>query len=237
MAFLLLQTGLRRRLLASQGMWRTYQVSINGVAGSMHKQIMNFPEKDAKVGNAAGVTVLELLLVIAVVAITSALALMSFQTSKRSFDIAGATRTLTAYLEKARVDAVRRHVMDTSTRVDITSASSYTVNMDFGGTGTPTSRTITLPPGTTLRYTLPPATTSIDPSETPITIWFNWRGRTASAVLLTLSDSTAGVTPRTVVVGPGGDLSTDTTVTGPVTTPTPHDTTVTTTTGIKSMNY
>lgn len=198
---------------------------------------MNFPKKQPRLCSAAGFSVVELLVVIAVVAIISTFALTSFQKSSRTFNVAGATRNLTAYLEKARVDSVRRHVTDGSARVDINSASSYTVHIDFSGGGTSTDRTISLPAGTTLSYTLPPATTSIDPSSTPIQIQYNWRGQTASTVLLTLTDSTAGVASSTVVVGPAGDLSTDTTVTGPVTTPTPQNTIVTTTTGIKSMQY
>jgi Tfp pilus assembly protein FimT len=202
----------------------------------MHKQI-NFPDREAKLSSAAGVSVLELLIVMMVVGGLSTLAVMSFQRSSRSFRLSGATRSLTAYLEKTRVDAVRRHVTDNSARVDINSATSYTVNMDFSGTGTSTFRTINLPTGTTLAYTLPPATASIDPSVTPITIQYNWRGQTASTVLLTLTDATAGVAPSTIAVGPAGNLSTDRTVTGPVTTPTPQNTTETTATGIKSMQY
>jgi Tfp pilus assembly protein FimT len=202
----------------------------------MHKQ-MNFPDTEAKLSSAAGVGVLELLIVMMVVVGLSTLAVISFQRSSRSFRLSGATRSLTSYLEKTRVDAVRRHVTDNSARVVINSATSYTVNMDFGGIGTSTARTINLPAGTSLRYTLPPANTSIDPSVTPITIQYNWRGQTASTVLLTLTDATAGVAPSTIAVGPAGNLSTDSTVTGPVTTPTPQNTTETTATGIKSMQY
>ena len=194
---------------------------------------MNFPKKKTKPSSAAGFSVVELLVVILVVTITSTFALVSFQKANRSFNLSGATRTLSAYLEKARVESVRRHG---GASVVINSTSSYTANIDFIG-NTPTPRTTTLPAGTSLSYTLPPSTTTIDPSSTPITITYDWRGRTASTVLLTLTDSTAGVAPSTVIVGPAGDLSSDTTVTGPVTTPTPQNTTVTTTTGIKSMQY
>lgn len=200
----------------------------------MRKPIMNFPKTRTTPGNAAGFSLAELLVVIAIVAILSSMALVSFQKSKRSFNLSGATRNLSAYLEKARADSVRRHG---GASIDINSTSSYTANIDFSGNGTSIARTISFPAGTSLRYTLPPATTSIDPSSTPITITYDWRGRTTSTVLLTLTDSTAGVASGTVVVGPAGDLSTDTTVTGPVTTPVPQNTTVTTTTGIKSMQY
>ncbi|MFN2491338.1 MAG: Tfp pilus assembly protein FimT/FimU [Pyrinomonadaceae bacterium] len=202
----------------------------------MHKQTMNFQQKRLKRNSSAGFSVVELLIVIAIVAIVSTFAVTSFQTSSKTINVAGSMRNLTAYLEKARVDAVRRHVTDGSASVSFNSSSSYTVTMDFSGSGASTTRTITLPAGTTLRYTLPPATTIIDPSSTPLTIAYDWRGRTTNTVLLTLADSTAGVTPSTIVVGTAGDLSTDTTVTGPVTNPTPVNTTVTTTTAIKDMH-
>lgn len=204
----------------------------------MRKQVMNFPKKKPKLSSATGFSLPELLIVIVLIGIVSSFALISFQTSNKSFELAGATRTLSTYLEKARVDSVRRHGdangANIVANIVFNSTTSYTVNIDFGGTGTPTARTITLPTGTTLRYTLPPANTSIDPSSTPITIAYDWRGRAGTTVLLTLTDSTAGVGSSTVVVGPAGDVSTDTTVTGPVTAPTPQ-VTVTTTTGIKSM--
>lgn len=202
------------------------------VRNSMCKQVMDFQTKRSKLSNSTGFGMLELIVVIALIGTVSSIVLINFQKSNRNFSVAGATRTLSAYLEKARVDSVRRHG-DAS--ITMNSTSSYTVNIDFDGDGTITARTITLPEGTSLSYSLPPATTIIDPSTTPITITYNWRGRTASTILLTLTDSASGVAPSTVAVGPAGDISTDTAVTGPVTTPTPQNTTVTTTTGIKRM--
>ena len=193
----------------------------------------NFQKKETKLSDATGFSVVELVVVVAAIGVVLAIAIISFQRATRNFNISGATGNLSAYLEKARMDSVRRHG---GASVDINSATSYTANIDFDGTGSSTARTISLPAGTSLRYTLPPATTSIDPSSTPVTINYDWRGRTTSTILLTLTDSVAGVTSSTVVVGTAGDLSTDTTVTGPVTTPTPQNTTVTTTTGIKSMH-
>jgi prepilin-type N-terminal cleavage/methylation domain-containing protein len=199
----------------------------------MGKPVMNLPPDKPKLNRAAGFSVIELLLVILIIGIVSSFALARFLTATRSVKLSGATRTLSTYLEKARVDSVRRHG---GAFVTIDSATSYTANIDFGGTGVVTARTVTLPEGTSLRYSLPPAANSIDPSATPITISYDWRGRPGTTVLLTLTDSTAGVGSSTVSVGRVGDLSTDTTVTGPVTTPTPQ-TTVSTTAGIKSMTY
>ena len=198
----------------------------------MRKQIMNSPKKKPKLNVAAGFSVPELLIVVALSSIIASFALISFLNANKGFKLAGATRTLSTYLEKARVDSVRRHG---GASINVDSATSYTVNIDFAGTGVATARTVTLPAGTSLRYTLPPSTTIIDPSTTPITITYDWRGRTGTTVLLTVTDSRTGVGSSTLSVGPVGDVSTDTTVTGPVYTQTPQ-TTVSTTSGIKSMH-
>jgi len=193
--------------------------------------MMNVSNRKSKLKGVAGFSVVEMLAVLALVGIITTIALASFRRSNRTFLVAGATRTLSGYMEKARVDAIRLHG---GANIVLNSATSYTVNLDFGG-GALSSRTVTLPVGTTLRYTLPPSTTSINPGTTARTITYNWRGQTSDTVMLTVSDATAGVAPSTVVIGPSGNVATDTYVTGPVSTPSPQNTGVTTTTGIKTM--
>lgn len=198
----------------------------------MDRQLTNISTVGPQPSDARGFTVVELLVVAALLATVALFAIMSIQRSRETLNLAGTARTLSAYLEQARVDAVRHHG---GASVVINSSSSYTANIDFGETGTPTARAITLPPGMTISYTLPPSTTSVDPSVTPLTIQYDWRGRTASTVTITLTDAVSGVPPSTLVVGFAGDISVDTTVTGPVVTPTPQ-TAVTTTAGIKNMS-
>jgi len=193
---------------------------------------MKLPQNTSQISNDAGFSVVELLGAILVVTIISTIALTSFQKASRSFNLSGATRSLSTYLEKARADSVRRHG---GASLSLNSSSSYTVNIDFSGNNSTTARTISLPSGTSLSYALPPTTTSLDPSANPTTITYDWRGLTTQSLVLTLTNSTTGVSSSTVVVGRAGDLSTDTAATGPVTTPTPQNTTVTTSTGIKSM--
>jgi prepilin-type N-terminal cleavage/methylation domain-containing protein len=197
----------------------------------MSQEMTHSSKTEARLHRADGFSFPELLIVVAIISIVSSMALMSFQKSNKNFQLAGAARNFSGYLEKARLDSVRRHG---GASVNINSATSYTVNMDFDGSGATTARTVALPVGTSLTYTLPPATTTLNPASNPITVTYDWRGRAGAAIVLTLTDSTTGVGSKTLVVGPAGDVSTDTTVTGPVTNPTPQ-TSVTTSSGIKSM--
>src|SRR5438105_15539332 len=133
----------------------------------MAKQVMNSPRKKLKLNVAAGFSVPELLIVVALSSVIASFAIISFLNANKGFKVAGATRTLSTYLEKARVDSLRRHG---GASITIDSTTSYTVNIDFNGSGTATSRTIALPAGTALSYTLPPAAVSTNPSTSPITI-------------------------------------------------------------------
>src|SRR2546423_314540 len=126
----------------------------------MRKNVTNSAVGKPRPDMNAGVSMLELLVVVALITIVSSMALVSFQKSNKNLRVAGATRTLSAYLEKARLDSLRRHG---GASINIDSATSYTVNMDFDGSGATTSRTITLPADTSLSYTLPPATVTTDP--------------------------------------------------------------------------
>ena len=179
---------------------------------------------------------IEVLIVLAIIGIVTTFAIINFQRSRRRFVVAGSAATLSSYLEKARIDAIRGHG---TSNIVFNSETSYTINTDFDGSGTISARTITLPAGTRLRYTLPPASASLNPSNVPVTVAYDWRGRTTNVILVTVQDSTSGsgIQSSTVAIGSAGDISTDTTVTGPVANPTPRNTTVTTTSEIKSMTF
>jgi prepilin-type N-terminal cleavage/methylation domain-containing protein len=185
-----------------------------------------------ELSDSAGFTLPELLIAFAVIGVMSSMAVINFQKSRSNLNVASAARTLSAHVEKVRVDSLRRHGGGS---ISINSESSYTINIDSAGTGAAIAQKIILPVGARLTYSLPPSTASIMPSDTPILIAYDWRGRTATTVSLTLTDSSTGMASNTIVVGQGGDVSAGTAVTGPVTNPTPQNTLVTTTTGIKSM--
>src|SRR5687768_6061656 len=86
-------------------------------------QPMKLRNQEPKLSRAAGFSVIELLILIVVVGIITAITLASFQRSSRNLDLSGATRNLSAYLEKARLDSLSRHG---GASVDINSTFSYT---------------------------------------------------------------------------------------------------------------
>ena len=115
-----------------------------------------------------GFTLVQLLITFAVVAIVSTAAVLGIKNSRSTLSLQNSVRLLANNMEKARLDAVRRH---SSTTVVFTSTSSYDVTMDFGGSGAPYTRTFNLENGVNIISTpLPTAS-------------FNWRGRTLACTL------------------------------------------------------
>src|ERR1700741_857578 len=108
----------------------------------------------------------ELLIAFAIIAGVSAIALINLKSARNSLRVQNSVRQLASYMEKARIDAVRRHG---TSSVTFTSPTSYTVRMDFQNTGTPMDRNFTFDSGV-----------QIASSELPV-VNFNWRGRTVTS--------------------------------------------------------
>jgi Tfp pilus assembly protein FimT len=119
-----------------------------------------------KPGRDPGVGMLELVIVVAIVAIVSTFALLQIRSSRSALRVQNSVRQLASYMEKARIDAVRRH--GTST-VTFTDTRTYSITMDFNNAGSPSTRTFTFLEGVQLAS-----------SELP-NVTFNWRGRTLTS--------------------------------------------------------
>jgi len=117
-------------------------------------------------GRERGAGIVELVTVVAIVSIVSAFALFLIRSSRSALRVQNSVRQLASYMEKARVDAVRRH--GTSTVV-FSDTRTYSVTMDFNNGGSPTTRTFTFQEGVQLAS-----------SDLP-NVTFNWRGRTLTA--------------------------------------------------------
>lgn len=144
-----------------------------------------------------GFSLLQLLITITIIGIISALAILNITSARANIRLQNAGRKLASQVEKARLDAIRRH--DTSS-VQFTSLTTYTVNMDFDGSGTKTTRTFTLENGTAV---LDGGAAVALPS-----INFNWRGR-SDKCLVTFAIATTGsnADPLNVDVSGSGDVT------------------------------
>jgi Tfp pilus assembly protein FimT len=115
-----------------------------------------------------GFTLMQIMITMTVIAIVSAFALIRIGNARDTARLQNSVSILAGTLEKARIDAIRRH--DTSTVV-FTSPTTYAVTMDFSGNGTTSTRTFSLENGVkVLDVNLPSVT-------------YNWRGRTSSCTI------------------------------------------------------
>jgi hypothetical protein len=92
------------------------------------------------------------------------------ESARSSLQLSNAGDTLKTYLEKGISDAKRRHAQgDTRAKLQVTSAKSYQVTIDFDGDGIVETRTITLPGRISFVYN----------SASPPTATVDWRGNVA----------------------------------------------------------
>ena len=150
-----------------------------------------------------GFSVLEVLVTVAVITIVSAAAVIGMTRARASMRLAGTAREYASYIERARINSIRRHADDSTEWANVainSNRTSYVVTMDTDGDGTLESRTIQLPEGLSF--------------ETQETIAFDWRGRTQNTVGgITTSNAQVAITLRNT----SGTASVDITGSGDVT--------------------
>jgi prepilin-type N-terminal cleavage/methylation domain-containing protein len=132
-----------------------------------------------------GVSIVEMLIVVAMIGVVTAFAVMQITGAQQAMRLSNSAREFMSWLDKTRLDSVRRHAAGTSTsgmaNVKIASATSYTVTIDQDGDGT-------LDPPRT--FTLAGIHGAAFAGITiPATIYYNWRGRPVDSLgnLLSLS--------------------------------------------------
>lgn len=123
---------------------------------------------------AAGFSVLELLLVLVMISVITGFAFIQIARARQLMIRVNAANQLASYLEKARLDSVRRRPATTNqmAQVSLVNATFYSVTIDSSGDGTlDAPQVISLPSEANLQFDLP----------YPRTIYFNWRGRTVDS--------------------------------------------------------
>src|SRR6266446_1227018 len=132
----------------------------------MRRKILEDLTTEDQTGSSRGFSLLELIIVVTVIGIVTGFALIEVESSRANLRVQNSVRQLSSYMEKARVDAVRRHG---NAAVTFTDRRTYTVNMDFNNNGAPITRTYNFQDGVELASSALP------------TVTFNWRGRTLTS--------------------------------------------------------
>ena len=147
-----------------------------------------------------GISLLELIMVFALIAIVSSFAMVGITRARASVNLQNSMRVLSGYMEKARLDAIRRHE---SAIVEVISpGNAFRVTMDFNGSGTKTTRTFQMGDG------VKAIVSSASDNDYPI-VDFNWRGRTTQCYMAFQLQNSRGES-TTLSVTNAGDITIDT---------------------------
>lgn len=138
--------------------------------------------KEKKIHSESGLTLIEILIVITLIAIVSTIAISQFATSKTNLQRQGIAREFKVYLERARFDSVKRRAVNNDmSRVILNSPSSFTVISDTNQNGTILNSNGTFETGDIRQVDFTQrSSTQIVVSNSfnyPITILFNQRGQ------------------------------------------------------------
>jgi Tfp pilus assembly protein FimT len=144
-----------------------------------------------------GFTLLQLMLTVTVMVIVGAFAFMSITTARENMKLSGTARTFASYVEKTRIDAVRRHTSSAApSKIEFVNSNTYRVTMDFDGSGTATTRDFKFQDGVSML------------SEATQPIAFDWRGRMTACMLTFALQNSAG-SQATVDISASGDVTVD----------------------------
>lgn len=162
-----------------------------------------------------GFSILELLIVVALISTVSTFAVIRINRSRATFQLQNSAQIFATYVEKARLDAVRRHG---SATVDISGPGTYDVFMDFNGNGNPYTRRFTLEKGVVFTDANNVAITTnsdneaVSPDGLPVP-WadFDFRGRTTECTMMFRLQNSNSEKSTVQVMG-SGDVTINTAV-------------------------
>ena len=164
----------------------------------------------------AGFSVIQILIVVVITTLIASFAIIRIGQARRVMNLDESARTLTGYLEKARIDSIRRRAQTTAqmARVAAINSTTYSVTMDFDGRGVITTRNISLPTGITLTIPNDPDTGLPSPPSAS----FDWRGDSPGGESFVFS---YGTTQSTIFVTDSGDVTLGSNISIPLPTVTP----------------
>lgn len=160
------------------------------------RQLKASGQRSAQRRGERGFSIIQLLITLTIISLVLTFALVNVTRAREHMRLVGSARVFASYVEKARLDAIRRHGGGTPASIQFTDSSHYNVTMDFAGTNNPTTRNISFDPGVRLQ-SLPPAAMT-----------FDWRGRLALCTQTFLMIN--GSSDTTVIdVSGSGDVTID----------------------------
>ena len=136
----------------------------------------------------AGASVIDLMIAATIIGIVASVAVVNITAAREAMRLSNSTQILSAYVDKARLAAIRCHC---STTLQISDAGNYTITAPIKSA---TTETITFP----LEKNV-----SFSGLTLPLTITFDWRGRPDNDYHLVLSNTSG--TKRVDLSG-GGDV-------------------------------
>jgi Tfp pilus assembly protein FimT len=138
--------------------------------GEVESEMIESSSTKRAASDEAGFSVIDILIVVAVLGVVTSFALVQTTRARKNLTRANEARKFAAYLEKSRLDSIRRRATATAQmgRITIINASSYSVLMDSDGDGAIDVNVVSMPIDSNVTFNAP----------FPRTIYFNWRGRT-----------------------------------------------------------
>lgn len=128
-----------------------------------------------------GFTIVQMAITVAIIAIVSTFGVLGIRTARAEFRLQNSARLFASYVEKARLDSIRRHAAtgnESSIETFGPGTNYYTVSMDFGS-GAVETRTFTLESGLSF-------------ATTAKRVSFDWRGRITQAWVFQVNSSYLG---------------------------------------------
>jgi Tfp pilus assembly protein FimT len=159
---------------------------------------MNFTSHQVKRSRERGSTILEMIIVAAIVGIITGYAVMRVTFARDSLRLTNSAQILSGYLEKARLAAIRCHCSST---VQIVDAGNYSVT---GNLKDSSSQTLSVPLERNVTF-----------QTQPETITFDWRGRADNDYPIVLVNSQNATI--TINVRGGGDIKINSTADSTIT--------------------
>ncbi len=138
----------------------------------MSKSLQSSTQTLSTTSRESGFSVLELILVVAVIGVVSTFAYIRLATAREVMRVTNSSREFTNFVQKARLDSIRRHATANQAAVTINNATTYTVTGDFDGNGV-TDTLRELQTGVAFSATASDG----NAAKLPITLTFDWRGR------------------------------------------------------------